>query len=113
MEPSGPRSIRAPSSWSPQGSPRARRARARPAPSRGRIPVRGIKRDEEAPPRDGVFGVAPLVHVVVIPMARRAGRTTSPGGGTMAKAAAKGGKKPFGGFSISFKGADDTLESVF
>ena len=31
----------------------------------------------------------------------------------MAKAAAKGGKKPFGGFSISFKGASDSLESVF
>ena len=31
----------------------------------------------------------------------------------MAKAAAKGGKKAFGGFSISFKGADDSLESVF
>jgi hypothetical protein len=30
-----------------------------------------------------------------------------------AKAKARGGKKPFGGFSISFKGADDTLESVF
>jgi hypothetical protein len=30
----------------------------------------------------------------------------------MAKAA-KGGKKPFGGFSISFKGAGDSLESVF
>lgn len=31
----------------------------------------------------------------------------------MAKAAAKGGRKPFGGFSISFKGAGDSLESVF
>lgn len=32
----------------------------------------------------------------------------------MAKAkAARGGKKPFGGFSISFKGVDDSLESVF
>lgn len=31
----------------------------------------------------------------------------------MAKAAAKGGKKPFGGFSINFKGATDSLESVF
>ena len=31
----------------------------------------------------------------------------------MAKAAAKGGKKPFGGFSISFKGASDSLEAVF
>ncbi|MBI2204353.1 MAG: hypothetical protein HYU41_10940 [Candidatus Rokubacteria bacterium] len=31
----------------------------------------------------------------------------------MAKAAAKGGRKPFGGFSISFKGATDSLESVF
>lgn len=30
----------------------------------------------------------------------------------MAKAAAKG-KKAFGGFSISFKGASDSLESVF
>jgi hypothetical protein len=30
----------------------------------------------------------------------------------MAKAAAKG-KKPFGGFSINFKGASDSLESVF
>jgi hypothetical protein len=28
-------------------------------------------------------------------------------------AKAKGGKKAFGGFSISFKGADDSLESVF
>jgi hypothetical protein len=28
-------------------------------------------------------------------------------------AKAKGGKKPFGGFSISFKGASDSLESVF
>ena len=31
----------------------------------------------------------------------------------MAKAAAKGGKKPFGGYSISFKGASDSVESVF
>ncbi len=31
----------------------------------------------------------------------------------MAKAAAKGARKPFGGFSISFKGASDSLESVF
>jgi len=32
----------------------------------------------------------------------------------MAKAAAKGGKKAaFGGFSISFKGASDSLEAVF
>ena len=31
----------------------------------------------------------------------------------MAKAAAKGGKKAFGGFSINFKGASDSLESVF
>ena len=30
-----------------------------------------------------------------------------------AKAKRAGGKKPFGGFSISFKGADDSLESVF
>ncbi len=30
----------------------------------------------------------------------------------MAKAAAKG-KKPFGGFSINFKGVSDSLESVF
>jgi hypothetical protein len=33
------------------------------------------------------------------------------GGGDMAKA--KSGKKAFGGFSISFKGASDSLESVF
>jgi hypothetical protein len=31
----------------------------------------------------------------------------------MAKAAAKGGKKAFGGYSISFKGASDSVESVF
>jgi hypothetical protein len=31
----------------------------------------------------------------------------------MAKAAAKGSKKPFGGYSISFKGHSDSLESVF
>ena len=31
----------------------------------------------------------------------------------MAKAAAKGGKKPFGGYSISFKGSSDSVESVF
>jgi hypothetical protein len=31
----------------------------------------------------------------------------------MAKAAKAGAKKPFGGFSIMFKGADDSLESVF
>jgi hypothetical protein len=31
----------------------------------------------------------------------------------MAKAAAKGGKKPFGGYSISFKGYSDSVESVF
>ena len=31
----------------------------------------------------------------------------------MAAAKKGGGRKPFGGFSISFKGADDTLESVF
>jgi hypothetical protein len=30
----------------------------------------------------------------------------------MAKAKG-GGRKPFGGFSISFKGASDSLESVF
>jgi hypothetical protein len=30
----------------------------------------------------------------------------------MAKASAKG-KKPFGGYSISFKGRSDSLESVF
>lgn len=28
-------------------------------------------------------------------------------------AAKKGGRKPFGGFSISFKGCSDSLESVF
>ena len=30
-----------------------------------------------------------------------------------AKAKKAGGKKPFGGFSISFKGASDSLEDVF
>ena len=28
-------------------------------------------------------------------------------------AKAKGGKKPFGGFSISFKDCDDSVESIF
>jgi hypothetical protein len=51
--------------------------------------------------------------VVVIPP----GSTTPPtnvditqGGGHMAK---KGGKKAFGGYSLSFKGCHDTLESLF
>jgi hypothetical protein len=53
--------------------------------------------------------------MVVIP-ARRSDRFDSPragGGGIMATKAKSSVRKPFGGFSISFKGASDSLEDVF
>jgi|SRR6185369_2213669 hypothetical protein len=61
-------------------------------------------------PIRGIFCFPALVHVVLIPSACEGGRRRDliTGGGDMAKA-----KKAFGGYSISFKGAQDTLESVF
>ena len=61
---------------------------------------------------DGVFTVAPLVPVVVIPPrdgSRARAAKTRAGEGPMAKAK----KLAFGGYSINFKGCKDTVEGVF